>query len=248
MTQPDLTNLYKTRAAARLETAGLLLRDNPACQFTTAQEADLARSDIGMMIWSAAIDLGSILLLQERQTEPTGRSPQVSQFITRDLHQQHPRLSLDVAWSILVQLHNIQHRAGHAPSRFGRAATAARRSIAVLNHLLHRGNQIDPRSYSWLARVREQYVDPFRGRPACAVGPYPTRELEHANSGHWDSTTALGSAEPRSRRRRNPDHPRRTRRRQEQFQRNPTAPRRQKRTTRNDLQADTPRRRHGRLG
>lgn len=32
----------------------------------------------------------------------------------------------------------------------------------MLNHLLHRGNQIDPRSYSWLARVREQYVHPFR--------------------------------------------------------------------------------------
>ena len=90
MTQPDLTNLYRTRTEARLTGAGLLLRNNPSCQFEATPEADLARSNIGMMIWSAAIDLGSILLLQEEQTTPTGRSPQISQLITRVLHQQHP--------------------------------------------------------------------------------------------------------------------------------------------------------------
>ena len=84
-----------------------------------------------MMIWSAAIDLGSILLLQETQTTPTGRSPQISQFITRILHPQLPQLRLNVAWSILVQLHNIQHRGGHDPIRFGTAAAAARWSIAI---------------------------------------------------------------------------------------------------------------------
>ena len=165
MTQPDLTNLYRTRTQARLAEAGLLLRHNPWYQFNTTPDADLTRSNIGMMIWSAAIDLGSILLIQERQSQPTGRSPQISQFITKDLHQQYPHLSLNVAWSILVQLHNIQHRGGHDPIRFGIAAIAARRSIAVLNHLLLPANYIDPRSYNWLARVREQYVSPFRDEP-----------------------------------------------------------------------------------
>ena len=131
MTQPDLTNLYRTRTEARLQSAGLLLRNNPSCQFEATPEADLARSNIGMMIWSAAIDLGSILLLQETQTTPTGRSPQISQFITRILHPQLPQLRLNVAWSILVQLHNIQHRGGHDPIRFGTAAAAARWSIAI---------------------------------------------------------------------------------------------------------------------
>ncbi len=191
MTLPDLTNLYKTRAAARLSQAGLLLRNNPAHQFTTTPDADLARSDIGMMIWSASIDLGSILLIQERQIQPTGRSPQISQFITRDLHQQHPLLSLNVAWSMLVQLHNIQHRAGHSPSRFATAATEARRSIAALNYLLQSPNRIDPGSYSWLARVRDQYVDPFRDDPLANWVPIQPETLNtpHPATGsvplHW---------------------------------------------------------------
>ena len=165
MTQPNLAALYRTRTEARLEAAGLLLTNNPAFQFDAADNADLARSNAGMMIWSAAIDQGSALLIQERRTIPTGRSPQISQFITRDLHSQHPALGLDVAWSMLLQLHNIQHRAGHPPARFATAATAARRSFAVLNHLLHPASQIDPRSYSWLARVRASYVNPFRDDP-----------------------------------------------------------------------------------
>ena len=165
MTQPDLTNLYRTRTEARLQSAGLSLRNNPSCQFTTTPEADLARSNIGMMIWSAAIDFGSVLLLQEQQPTPTGRSPDISRFITRVLHQQHPQLKLDVAWSILVQLHNIQHRGGHDPIRFGTAAAAARWSIAVLNHLLLPANRIDPMSYSWLGRVRTQPVNSFRDEP-----------------------------------------------------------------------------------
>ena len=165
MTQPDLTILYRTRTTARLQSAGLLLNNNPACQFDATPDADIARSNIGMTIWSAAIDLGSVLLLQEQQSTPTGRSPQITQFITRVLHQQYPQLSLNVAWSILVQLHNIQHRGGHPPNRFGIAAAAARRSIAVLNHLLLPTNRIDPRSYNWLARVRDQYVNPFRDAP-----------------------------------------------------------------------------------
>ena len=165
MTQPDLTNLYRTRTQARLQSAGLLMRNNPSCQFEATPEADLERSNIGMMIWSAAIDLGSVLMLQEAQTTPTGRSPQISQFITRILHPQLPQLRLNVAWSILVQLHNIQHRGRHDPIRFGTAAAEARWSIAILNHLLLPANQIDPKSYNWLARVRAQYVNSFRDEP-----------------------------------------------------------------------------------
>ena len=231
MTQPDLTNLYKTRAAARLKTAGLLLRNNPACQFTTAQEADLARSDIGMMIWSAAIDLGSILLLQERQTEPTGRSPQVSQFITRDLHQQHPRLSLDVG---LVNTgptpqHPAPSRAHPQQVRKGSNSGTAKHCGAQPSATPRKPNR--PEIVQLAGKSKGTIRPSVQRRLACALGPHPTREIEHTNPGHWDSTTALGSAEPRSRRRRSTDNPRRTHRRQGLCQRNSTALGRQKRTT-----------------
>ena len=247
MTQPDLTSLYKTRAAARLETAGLLLRANSAFQFAATDEADLARSNIGMMIWSAAIDQGAALLLQERRTVPTGRSQQVSQFITRNLHRQYPGLGLDVAWSMLLQLHNIQHRAGHPPARFARAATAARRSIAALNHLLHQGNQIAPQSYSWLARVRENYVNPFRDEPPTLWPQIQPSRLNTPDPSigavllHWaaqnhDAHAAESLINQGARR-----CPR-------QFQTNPTTLGQQKRPPGNNLYADTPRRRRGRPG
>ena len=191
MTQPDLKVLYRDRASTRLNTAGFLLRNNPACQFDTTPEADLTRSNIGMTIWSAVIDIGSMLLLQENGTEPTGRSPEVSRFVTRELDRKHPGLNLNLAWSVLVQLHNIQHRAGHERSRFTAAATAARRSLAVLNHLLNQGDQLNPRSYSWLARVREQRVDSFRDEPPALWGRIQRETLNLRTPGigtvalHW---------------------------------------------------------------
>ena len=50
MAQPDLIALYGTRAAARLESAGFLLRNNPSCQFDSTPDADLVRSNIGLTI------------------------------------------------------------------------------------------------------------------------------------------------------------------------------------------------------
>ncbi len=191
MTQPDLIGLYNNRASARLKSAGFLLKNAPACQFTAGADPDLTRSNIGMTIWSAAIDVGSILMLQQRGTETTGRSPEISRFITKDLDQQHPELNLSTAWSALVQLHNIQHRAGHDTRRFGTAARTARRSLALLNHLIAPAHQIDPRSYSWLARVREEYVDPFRDDPTTVWSPIQPETLNtpHPATGsvplHW---------------------------------------------------------------
>ena len=37
MTQPNLIGLYNNRASARLKSAGFLLRNDPACQFTTSK-------------------------------------------------------------------------------------------------------------------------------------------------------------------------------------------------------------------
>ena len=51
MTQPDLTNLYRTRTEARLQSAGLLLRNNPSCQFEATPEADLVESQSRCQVW-----------------------------------------------------------------------------------------------------------------------------------------------------------------------------------------------------
>ena len=191
MMRPNLISLYKERATARLESAGFLLRSNPACQFSMTPDGDLERSNIGMTIWSAAMDVGSILLLQENGMEPNGRSPEISRFITKVLHQQHPELNPGLAWSGLIRLHNIQHRGGHEQSRFATAATAARRSLAVLNHLLHGVHQIDPGAYSWLGRVRNRYVDQFRDEPPTQWTRIQAEELARPFPGigsvplHW---------------------------------------------------------------
>ena len=47
----------------------------------------------------------------------------------------------------------------------------------MLNHLLHPASQINPRSYSWLARVRTSYVNPLRDDPPTLWVPIPAGNL-----------------------------------------------------------------------
>ena len=65
MTDFHLIERYRNRAQARLNSAGLILSKQSEIQFTAGFSVETARSNIGMLIWSAAIDLGSCLILQE---------------------------------------------------------------------------------------------------------------------------------------------------------------------------------------
>ena len=162
MTEADLIHVYRTRAQTRLETAGSSLQRHPECQFELGMDSDLTRSDIAMRVWSAAVDIGSALMLQETHTIPNGRSTEITQFVSRTLHRQKPLMGFNVLWSTLVQLHNIQHRGYHDLSRFRSVARDANRSVSALNWALHPNNRLAPESYGWLVRVRQDFRNVFR--------------------------------------------------------------------------------------
>ena len=162
MTEADLIHVYRTRAQTRLETAGSSLQRHPECQFELGMDSDLTRSDIAMRVWSAAVDIGSALMLQETHMIPNGRSTEITQFVSRTLHRQKPLMGFNVLWSTLVQLHNIQHRGYHDLSRFRSVARDANRSVSALNWALHPNNRLAPESYGWLVRVRQDFRNVFR--------------------------------------------------------------------------------------
>ena len=164
MADPDLAAQYRARCQARLETAGLLLQRYASCQFDLSSQADIARSNIGMLIWSAAIDLASCIMLSETTDTPNGNSPEVTRFITRTMRDRYPHLGLPLSWGWLAQLHNVQHRAEHQAERFREASIRAYPGFATLNWLLPAGKRITPQSYCWLNRVRVRQL-PFRDEP-----------------------------------------------------------------------------------
>lgn len=83
MDNAAITERYRKQAEARLETAGLLVSDNPAVQFSDGGNQHITRANLGMLTWSAGVDLASTLFIQETRTQPNGRSPLITRFVTK---------------------------------------------------------------------------------------------------------------------------------------------------------------------
>jgi hypothetical protein len=154
-TEPDIQLLYSRLCKARLESAAILHRQHPDCHFDTGIEALIIRCNIAMLVWSAAVDLGSSLMIQEDQRIPTGNSGEITEYITRTMARRLPLLDLSTSWRRPVWLHNIQHRADHQAARFAIACRSSLEAFATINQLLNPVSRLTPTSYDWLATVGE---------------------------------------------------------------------------------------------
>ena len=151
--EPDLGALYSSLAQARLNSAESLLLQHPQCHIDNGLRHLIARRDMAMLIWSAAVDIGSSFMIQEEQSTPAGNSREITAFITRTLAGQFPLLELRTLWRGLVWLHNVQHRADHQPARFVLACRSSLYAFSTINHLLMPTNQPLSSSYEWLITV-----------------------------------------------------------------------------------------------
>ena len=149
--EPDIQLIFSKLCQARLETAGYILEQHPACSEEAGSEAVIARCNIAMLLWSAAVDAGSSLMIQESQRRPNGNSSEVTVFVVQETDSIHPDLRLKTLWRRLVQLHNIQHRADHQPNRFSVACRVAYQAFDALNSLLTPEHRFPTGSYGWLA-------------------------------------------------------------------------------------------------
>ena len=151
--EPGIQSLYSSLSASRLESAGALHRQHPSCHVDTSVEALTTRCNIAMFVWSAAVDIGSSLMIQEDRRTPTGNSSEITAYITQTMARRLPLSDLSTLWRRLVWLHNIQHRADHQAARFPIACRASFEAFATINLLLVPENRLSPTCYEWLAGV-----------------------------------------------------------------------------------------------
>ena len=126
---------YRHQAEARLNMAGLLVSDDPAVQFNDRGDRHITRACIGMLLWSAAVDVASVLFIQETRTQPNGRSPQITRFVTKDMNTIRPGLAYDWLWRTVTKLHTAQRTADTDPRQLGEDCNASSETFAVLNWL-----------------------------------------------------------------------------------------------------------------
>ena len=145
--------VYTRLSQARLETAGLLVQEQPDCHTILSEDALIARCNIAMLVWSAAVDAGSALMIQEDNLIPSGNSSEITSYIVRTMAARRPDLSLPFLWRRLVQLQNVQHRADHPLERFSLACTSSYDAFGAFNQLLAPTNRLSPESFRWLERI-----------------------------------------------------------------------------------------------
>ena len=152
-TEPELRASYLSLAGSRLELAGIIYRQQPRCTIDAGITSVIARSNIAMLVWSAAIDIGSCLMIQEELRIPRGYSMDITIFMTRRVGPKYPEIGLPGLWDDLVQLHNVQHRADHQSGRFSASCRNSHEAFATINQLLVPASRLAPESYEWLRNV-----------------------------------------------------------------------------------------------
>lgn len=158
MDNETVSQRYRQQAQARLTSAGLKLAENGECQFSDQDNLHVTRANIGMLIWSAAIDLASCLFIQERRTQPNGRSPFITRFITEEMPSIAPGPDYPSLWRAATRLHTVQHVTDTEPRVFAEYLIDASRTVETLAWLLNPQTRIASRAYGWLRRARTEYI------------------------------------------------------------------------------------------
>lgn len=144
---------YIQSAQTRLEDAAGRIRQ------TAGQPYDdnfLELANVGMLVWSAGIDLISALMLHNG-VGALSNSTQRRRFLTDYLSARYRLISdpLDeIGWSWLAQLHNFQHNLNLPEQRFRNACRHCGRFFALLNIRLPPSLQLPTAAYAWLAATR----------------------------------------------------------------------------------------------
>ena len=143
---------YIRSASRRLDNAALLYRQVKAGE-QGYDAAFLELADVGMLVWSAGIDLLSALMLADGRTR-LGDSRQRHRYLRSRLNRQYPEKELRVSWHYLSQLHNFQHNLDLPELRFVEACHQSGRLFGELNGLLPPAQRLPANAYAWLEVVR----------------------------------------------------------------------------------------------
>ena len=143
---------YIRSAQRRLDNAALWYRQARANE-RWYDDAFLELADVGMLVWSAGIDVLSALMLIEGRTGLSD-SGQRHRYLRAHLHGLYPEKELRVGWRHLSRLHNFQHNLDLPELRFVEACWQSSRLFNELNQLLPPALRLPPESYAWLRNVQ----------------------------------------------------------------------------------------------
>ena len=136
-------------AQRRLSNAHDLYRQASGRQY---DDAFLEFADVAMLVWSAGIDIISVLMLLDGQTN-LGTSTNRRNYLKQNLDSAHPHLDLWGIWRQLARLHNFQHNLDMPQAEFESACHSSGQLINELNELLPDGFRLPPDTYTWLLTV-----------------------------------------------------------------------------------------------
>ncbi len=115
-------------------------------------DAFLELADVGMLVWSAGIDMVSALMLLDDHTQ-LGASTERHHYLRYRLHRRYPQRDLRLAWGHLAQLHSFQHNLDLPQQHFVRACRHSGRLFGELNGLLPPAQRLPANAYAWLEVV-----------------------------------------------------------------------------------------------
>ena len=141
---------YIRSAQRRLNNAADLHRQASVRQY---DDAFLELADVGMLVWSAGIDVLSALMLLDRYTN-LGASSERHHYLRFRLHQLYPQRDLRMGWGHLAQLHSFQHNLDLPQISFVSACRHSSRLFDELNGLLPSVLRMPEDAYAWLLTVQ----------------------------------------------------------------------------------------------
>ena len=136
-------------AQSRLSNAQYLYRQASGRQY---DYAFLEFADVAMLVWSAGIDVISVLMLLDGQTN-LGTSTNRRNYLKQNLDITHPHRDLWGSWRFLARLHNFQHNLDMPQSQFESACRGSGQLVSNLNELLPEGSRLPPNTFDWLLEV-----------------------------------------------------------------------------------------------
>ena len=140
---------YLQSAQRRLTNAADLYRQTAARQY---DDAFLELADVGMLVWSAGIDVLSALMARDGY-DRLGASTDRHRYLRYCLHRRYPRRDLRFYWGHLTQLHSFQHNLDLPEPLFVTACNRSGRLFDELNQLLPAALRLPNDAYAWLLHV-----------------------------------------------------------------------------------------------
>ena len=140
---------YLRAASRRLANAHDLYRQARGRSYG---DAFLELADVAMLIWSAGVDITSVLMLVNGEQD-IGTSSSRRRYVTGDLHAVYPDKELRSGWGNIARLHNFQHNLDMPQEQFEIDCRGSGWLITELNELLPDGLRLPSSDYDWLLNV-----------------------------------------------------------------------------------------------